>query len=608
MRRICLCLMMILVFASLGVTAAAELGQLPKVMLESNGVVENQDILELKDKTVKIQITVAYQGNQTQFAYPATIKVQGHSSINFPKKNYYIEFYSDNTFQKKQKVDLGQGWGSHSKYCLKANWIDSTHSRNVVSARLVGQMQAEFGNLFPGAVNHGVVDGYPVEVYIDGAYHGLYTLNIPKEDWLFGVDEKKGHLVLGAENPQTDCSTYFKALAPAVDEAEWSIEVGPSKTQEDVDAVFEKLNRLISFVKDSSDEEFVAQFSAHLNLDACLNYFCMLELCTGTDNCAKNLMLVTYDGELWYPCLYDLDSTWGLWFSGEGLYPTTLPFDNVHCNSLLWTRLLKCFPREIQARYFALRRGVLSDANIQAAFDAFQAEIPADAWEREREKWPDVPSKAIGFDQIRSNIVARGAFTDMRMLELYHEAPDGMLFELPVPLNGAAGTAMDAGVNLFDGVCGDFTLFLQFQCNPNATGLQTILANQDPAGNGLLIHTDPDGGSKYLMYYCGNHQYEAHYVNGDNPCVVLAVTRQGNDYTIYCQDALDPRKITNAPAPMTIGNNMYLAGQHYTQDGAEIEFNLFTGSIDKAEVYDKAFGQEEIATRMSQLQAERAMQ
>lgn len=603
MKKLCALLSLLLCLIALCVTASAEQAQLPRVMLNSNGITENQDILALDDKTVKLQITVTYEEGGAQFTCPATVKIQGTSSIYYPKKNYYIEFYSDSSFHTKQKADLLHGWGAHSKYCLKANWIDSTHSRNVVSGRLAGQMQAEFGNLFPEAVNHGVVDGYPVEVYIDGEYHGLYTLNIPKEDWLFGVDEDAGHLVLGAENPMQDSSTYFRAFAPAVHEADWSIEVGPHKTQEEVDAAFEKLNRLINFVKDSTDEEFVVQFDKHLNLDACLNYFCLLELFTGTDNCAKNLMLVTYDGELWYPCMYDMDSTWGLWFSGEGCYPATVTFENVHNNSLLWTRLLTCFPQEIQTRYFELRSSVLSNANIQAAFDAFQAEVPADAWEREKEKWPDVPSRDIGFDQIKSNIVARGAFTDVKMLELHHDAPDGMLYELPISLNGLAGAAMDTGLNLFDGVCGDFTLFLQFQCNPEAEGLQTILSNQDADGNGLIIHTDPEGGSKYLMYYCGNHQYEAHYLDGENPRITLAVTRQGDDYSIYCQDISQMRHIKSAPVSAAVESNMYLGGQHYIQDDTNIEFNLFTGSIFHAEVYDKVLREEEISTRINQLRS-----
>lgn len=61
-----------------------------------------------------------------------TAKWQGTSSLAFPKKNYTIKF--DNAFEAHE------GWGSHEKYCLKANWVDFSHARNVVSAKLWGQV------------------------------------------------------------------------------------------------------------------------------------------------------------------------------------------------------------------------------------------------------------------------------------------------------------------------------------------------------------------------------------------------------------------------------------------------------------------------------------
>lgn len=68
----------------------------------------------------------------------ATLKVQGNSSTAYNKKNFTITFYSDKACTTKQKIDFG--WGAQSKYVMKANWIDITHSRNVVSAQLWGDV------------------------------------------------------------------------------------------------------------------------------------------------------------------------------------------------------------------------------------------------------------------------------------------------------------------------------------------------------------------------------------------------------------------------------------------------------------------------------------
>jgi hypothetical protein len=60
------------------------------------------------------------------------MKWQGSSSLSYPKKNYTIKF--DNAFEAVE------GWGEQKKYCLKANFIDHSHARNVVSAKLWGQI------------------------------------------------------------------------------------------------------------------------------------------------------------------------------------------------------------------------------------------------------------------------------------------------------------------------------------------------------------------------------------------------------------------------------------------------------------------------------------
>ena len=61
-----------------------------------------------------------------------TLKWQGSSSLSYPKKNYTIKF--DNAFEAKE------GWGPQKKYCLKANYIDHSHARNIVSAKLWGEI------------------------------------------------------------------------------------------------------------------------------------------------------------------------------------------------------------------------------------------------------------------------------------------------------------------------------------------------------------------------------------------------------------------------------------------------------------------------------------
>lgn len=65
----------------------------------------------------------------------AEFKAQGNSSMSYPKKNMTVKMYSDEALSEKLKVDFKE-WGKQAKHVYKANWIDLTHARNIVSARL----------------------------------------------------------------------------------------------------------------------------------------------------------------------------------------------------------------------------------------------------------------------------------------------------------------------------------------------------------------------------------------------------------------------------------------------------------------------------------------
>lgn len=344
----------------------------------------------------------------------ATIKLQGSSSLAYEKKNYTITFYTDETYTEKNNIQLNENWGEQNKYCLKANWIDSTQARNIVNARLMAKVQDSY-DLFTDCPNNGLIDGFPIEIYVNGEYLGLYTCNIPKSDWMFNMDSSnENHIVMCAENNTIGSSTTFTVEAPAVDGEDWSIEVGPNETEEEVEETFEKLNRVIRFVKDSSDEEFKANFNQYLNLDSCLNYLSFMYLANCTDNSIRNMLLVTYDGKIWYPSMYDLDSTWGLKWNGEELLNAynSFPEDYAKAPSLLWVRIITCFPEEFKTRYNILRKTILSDKSIAQEFENFENSIPIESWEKEHEKWPDIPSISYGVDQILNHLNNRSNYVD----------------------------------------------------------------------------------------------------------------------------------------------------------------------------------------------------
>ncbi len=345
-----------------------------------------------RNKDIVCNIDVEYRSKEQVANRTAKIKIQGSSSTAWRKKNYTITFYEDNTYEDKLGIDVG--WGTQSKYCLKANWIDKTHSRNVVTAKLAGEIQSKYG-LFTSAPNAGAVDGFPVEVYINGEFHGLYTMNIPKDEWQFDMDKKNpNHIVIGGDNWAD--SVLFKEIP--TDFSGWEVEVGPED-----DATLQKVQRLVDFVLNSSDEDFKAKFGEYLNLDSTLNYYIMMNYAWMPDNTGKNMLLATYDGNVWYPSLYDLDTTWGVHWTGGYEYNYSSGVVN-GSNSVLWKRFEEHFKPQIAARYFELRSNVLDPEYVMNKFYEFYDTIPQEILVRETEKWtrPDDPIPGYDLTQIQN--------------------------------------------------------------------------------------------------------------------------------------------------------------------------------------------------------------
>ena len=343
---------------------------IPKVYFYGN-------ISEMYDKKDERKIKLKYESNDINFESYASIKIQGSSSLRYEKKNYTIKLYDDEILENKKTIDFG--WGEQSKYCLKANWIDKTHARNVVTAKLVGEVQKKY-SVFENTPNNGAIDGFPVEIYINDEFLGVYTWNIPKDAWMFDMDEDNtNHLVVVAE--EWSDNTLFKEESRL---GSWEFEVG-EPTEENLN----KFKRLANFIMYSDDETFENEFRDYLDLNATLNYFIIMEFAELQDNVSKNLILVTYDGNIWSPTLYDLDSSWGTNPRGTSKLDYYNSYD--YLASTLWQRVSEVFKVEIANRYFELRKNILTKEHVMNLFYDFENMIPEESFKKEEARWTLIP-------------------------------------------------------------------------------------------------------------------------------------------------------------------------------------------------------------------------
>lgn len=310
-------------------------------------------------------------------------KMQGSSSAIYPKKNQTTKLFSDLNCGEKYKIAF-RNWGKQNKFCLKANWIDLSHARNVVSARLWGDVvrsRAGFDSLpalMRNSPNYGAVDGFPIKVYAKGVYQGRYTLNIPKDAWMAGMDKDNPyHCILCGENNALDASLF---RGPAkIDGSDWSDEVHDTVPEN----IKTRWNQVIDFVASSSDSDFVTHLNDYIDVESAIDYYLFGLVSCNMDGFGKNQLILTYDGIRWYVSAYDLDSTWGLQQYGAHFFPVEYPRESYQDmveseGNLLYIRLANLLKDRILERWEELRTGPLSIANIINRFERFTDIAPSD--------------------------------------------------------------------------------------------------------------------------------------------------------------------------------------------------------------------------------------
>lgn len=420
----------------------------------------------------------------------AEIKAQGNSSMSYPKKNQTVKLYKDKACTEKLKIDFKE-WGKQSKFCFKANWIDLTHARNVVSARLWADVvksrsdYEELPELLRTSPNQGAVNGFPIKVYANGVYQGRYTANIPKDAWMANMDDElDNHCILCGENYVSGC---FRAAAN-INGSDWTDEVHDAVPA----SIKTRWNEIISFVMNSTDEEFKANLGSYFYVDSLIDYYLFGLVSCGLDAFGKNQLYMTYNGQKWIATMYDMDSTWGLWWTGASFVATDYDRSEYQdfkdgAGNLLFIRLEELFCEAIKTRWEDLKHGALSIENIINRFERFTDIAPAELVKEDYAsttgggKFTGIPSQSTNnIQQLRTYANARLAWTNEYVAALTggevdpdepdepvvpDEPTDGMLYSLPeaTTFNGTSDY-IDTGVQLFD-TNKDFTILVEFKDN-----------------------------------------------------------------------------------------------------------------------------------------------
>lgn len=388
---------------------------IPTLYLWGDNILSLQD----KSKTLKNEVTYSFP----TYGVSGTVekfKVQGASSVAWPKKNYTLNLDKD--------FEVFRNYGKNHKYVIKANYAEPSQALNIVGAKLWGRLRDTHKHADTGILNtngdllvdnsgnriiaetdpqlsiggnYGAVDGFPIAVYINNQYWGLYSFAIPKDDWMAKMPKKsKGKYAIvdtiwdpqGAFKKETNFKDQMELQFCSTKDSQWAMD---------------SVNALIRAVMDHYDtaDAFNQAVSPLVDLDSAIDYYIFSVLVDNDDGIFRNYLLQTFDGKKWYFAAYDLDSIFGrtpdFWEHLLAKSDTDdwrdhgVTFENVTNSNRLFYQLWKFYKDEILKRTKSLIEGVMSESAVDTAFVDYVRYIPLNAYNAELEKWPGMQNTAV---------------------------------------------------------------------------------------------------------------------------------------------------------------------------------------------------------------------
>lgn len=351
---------------------------------------------------------------------------QGNSSTMWPKKGFKFKTYTDPETDTKLKWQPEPDMYKSNNFQLKAYYTDKWHMRDVCAAEIISWFIANNDTLpwhLMEAPHFGTITGTPVLLYFNGSFYGLMTLKTHTSSELFFMDKKEPTFIALENDGVTSEGT---ANAGNFKDANATIGKGFSLESDNDELAQPALSKLLDFVVNSSDADFVANFDQHFNVKSVADYILAEYFLNDTDAFKfKNCVLLTYNTKIWELMPYDFDSSLdGSWDPGKH---TSFNKDDYFTpsqmqNNLLW-RFSTLMPDKLLERFNELDSlGVFNFANLKKVIDDYTQKIGQRAYNLEWSRWSDNPEyqdeQSNSLDDIKYMLAYRRGLLKKRLIKL----------------------------------------------------------------------------------------------------------------------------------------------------------------------------------------------
>lgn len=352
----------------------------------------------------------------TIFEKKATIAWQGNTSLQYDKKNYSIKLKNEDNSKYKHKFELFPY--KTNSYHLKANYVDASHARNIVTARIAHNCYP----VFPGNARC-VIEGFPFVIVINNKKKGLYTWNLKQGDDLFGMDKTNPNNLAFRACTDTSTSCCMKSTCDSSrfgEDLDFEEKVPGTYTSESL----QKLNRALTFISTSSDTEFHDNMSQYFDIDTMLTFRILCDYLHIMDLKGSNYTLCTWDGNIFYWVLYDMDTAFGKKIGSETYYNYDHDWNNTQVQNNFWNRVDKLFKQELYNKYLELKPKLRADI-IKQYFIDFKSEIADSEFTDDVTINPGIQAKTISYDWIYNWIEKRVPVIDKKYDTLLSGGSEG---------------------------------------------------------------------------------------------------------------------------------------------------------------------------------------
>lgn len=392
-----------------------------------------------ESKTAAIKGWVEFfDGEGNYFRKRIIAGAQGSSSLGYPKKNLKIDFCEDEWIGDDTPDITFGDWVKQNGFHLKAYYIDYFRGVGAVSYKIYEDVISDRGDMArpwqrvgvdgvsSGALGH--PDGFPVAVYLNGDFYGVFAWQLKKHRKNMGMDkDNPAHIHLDGEittvslfnqdidwtkfeirNPKGLCCMDGKKY-DGDDPREIIDENSPcyDASNEDHVRTAQVKKNIVSLSRycyaldrlrrsGLSDAQMREEFARRFDVDGFIDYTVFSSIVNNVDGWWKNWQWITYDGTMWHVMPYDLDMTFGNVSFGHFVSPPEYNWfyeapDSrfvIPVGPAAW--LHEYFAADLDERYATLRdsQAITAEKMIDRVEDWY-TRVGEEMYEKEYTRWPD---------------------------------------------------------------------------------------------------------------------------------------------------------------------------------------------------------------------------